>query len=95
MPWWRPTLRWKRVVGDELRSRRDGRRATEVVIAAEVLNRMLRLGRPEYVRLARRETRVGLSAPVQLTHATVSIPVRSGESDPPCNCEYPGAVWRV
>ncbi len=44
--------RWKRVIGDALRSRRDGRRATEVVIAAEVLNRMLQLGRPEYVRLA-------------------------------------------
>ena len=44
--------RWKRVIGDGLRSRRDGRRAAEVVIAAEVLNRMLELGRPEYVRLA-------------------------------------------
>jgi hypothetical protein len=44
--------RWKRVVGDGLRSRTDGRQATEVAIAADVLNRMLDLGRPEYVRIA-------------------------------------------
>jgi Transposase DDE domain len=44
--------RWKRIVGDGLRSRTDGRQATEVAIAAEVPNRMLELGRPEYVRTA-------------------------------------------
>ena len=44
--------RWKRVIGDGLRSRTDGRQATEVAIATDVLNRMLDLGRPEYVRLA-------------------------------------------
>jgi hypothetical protein len=44
--------RWKRVIGDALRSRTDGRQATEVVIAANVLNRMLDLGRPEWTRLA-------------------------------------------
>src|SRR3954462_8724135 len=44
--------RWKRVIGDGLRSRTDGRQATEVFIAADVLNRMLDLGRPEYVRIA-------------------------------------------
>ena len=44
--------RWKRVIGDGLRSRTDGRQRTEVAIAAHVLNRMLDLGRPEYVRLA-------------------------------------------
>ena len=44
--------RWKRVIGDGLRSQTDGRQATEVAIAAEVLNRMLDLGRPEYVRTA-------------------------------------------
>jgi hypothetical protein len=44
--------RWKRVIGDALRSHTDGRRATEVAIAADVLNRMLELGRPEYVRIA-------------------------------------------
>ena len=43
--------RFKRVVGDGLRSRTDGRRAAEVAIAAGVLNRMLDLGRPEYVRI--------------------------------------------
>jgi DDE family transposase len=44
--------RWKRVIGDGLRSRTDGRQATEVAIAAAALNRMLDLGRPEYVRIA-------------------------------------------
>ena len=44
--------RWKRVIGDGLRFQTDGRQATEVAIAAEVLNRMLDLGRPEYVRVA-------------------------------------------
>jgi hypothetical protein len=44
--------RWKRVIGDRLRSRTDARQATEVPIAAGVLNRMLDLGRPDYVRIA-------------------------------------------
>ena len=44
--------RWKRVIGDGLRSRTDGRRDTEVAVAADALNRMLELGRPEYVRIA-------------------------------------------
>src|SRR3954462_5750174 len=44
--------RWKRVIGDGLRSQTEGRQATEVAIATNVLNRMLELGRPEYVRIA-------------------------------------------
>jgi Transposase DDE domain len=44
--------RWKRAIGEGLRSQTDGRQATEVAIAADVLNRMLELGRPEYVRIA-------------------------------------------
>jgi transposase len=44
--------RWKRVIGAALRSQTDGRRATEVAIAAAALNRMLDLGRPDYVRIA-------------------------------------------
>src|SRR4051794_24901526 len=44
--------RWKRVIGDGLRFQTDGRQATEVAIAADVLNRMLDLGRPEYIRIA-------------------------------------------
>jgi hypothetical protein len=44
--------RWKRVIGDGLRSRTDERRATEVAVAAQALNRMLELGRPNYVRIA-------------------------------------------
>jgi DDE family transposase len=43
--------RWKRVIGDGLRSQTDGRQATEVALAVGVLNRMLELGRPEYVRI--------------------------------------------
>jgi hypothetical protein len=44
--------RWKQVIGDGLRFHSDEARATEVTIAAEVLNRMLDLGRPNSVRLA-------------------------------------------
>ena len=43
--------RYKRVIGDALRSRTEGRQMTEVAIAIATLNRMLELGRPEYVRL--------------------------------------------
>jgi hypothetical protein len=44
--------RYKRVIGDALRSRTDPGRATEVAIGAHVLNRMLELGRPQSVRVA-------------------------------------------
>src|SRR5689334_12148858 len=44
--------RYKRVIGDALRSRADRRQATEVAIGVHVLNRMLGLGRPESVRIA-------------------------------------------
>ena len=44
--------RYKRVIGDALRSRTDARRNTEVAVAVQALNRMLELGRPEYVRTA-------------------------------------------
>jgi Transposase DDE domain len=44
--------RWKRVIGDGLRSQTNGRQVTEVAIAANVLNHMLKLGRPEYIRIA-------------------------------------------
>jgi hypothetical protein len=44
--------RWKQVIGDGLRSRMDERRATEVDVAVYALNRMLELGRPNYVRIA-------------------------------------------
>ena len=42
---------WKRVIGDGMRSRTTGRQATEVAIVAGALNRMLELGRPEYIRV--------------------------------------------
>jgi hypothetical protein len=44
--------RFKRIIGDGLRSCTDRRRTTEVTIAVNALNRMLELGRPEYVRLS-------------------------------------------
>jgi hypothetical protein len=44
--------RYKRVIGDALRSRTDQHRATEVAIAVDVLNRMLALGRPDSIRIA-------------------------------------------
>jgi hypothetical protein len=40
--------RYKRVIGDALRSRTD---PTEVALAAAALNRMLAFGRPSYVRI--------------------------------------------
>src|SRR4051812_29595803 len=44
--------RYKRVIGDELRSHTEERRATEMDVAVHVLNRMLDLGRPTYVRIS-------------------------------------------
>lgn len=44
--------RYKRVIGDTLRSHTDRRRATEVAVAVHALNRMLELGRPKSVRIA-------------------------------------------
>jgi IS5 family transposase len=44
--------RWKQVIGDGLRFHSDEARATEVAIAAQVLNRMLDLGCPNSLRVA-------------------------------------------
>ena len=44
--------RYKQVIGDGLRFRRDNRRTTEVAIAVTVMNRMLKLGRASYIRIA-------------------------------------------
>ena len=43
--------RYKQVIGDGLRSRKDQRRTTEVGVSVLVLNRMLELGRPDSVRV--------------------------------------------
>jgi hypothetical protein len=43
--------RYKRVIGDTLRSRQGTRRTTEVTIAVKDLNRMNELGRPNFVRM--------------------------------------------
>ena len=44
--------RYKQVIGDGLRFRRDNSRMTEVAVAVTVMNRMLRLGRASYIRIA-------------------------------------------
>ena len=44
--------RRKQVIGDGLRAHADERRAREVAVAVHTLNRMLELGRPNYVRTA-------------------------------------------
>ena len=44
--------RYKRVIGDALKSRHDDRRTTEVAIAVKCLNRMNELGRAKFVRVA-------------------------------------------
>ena len=44
--------RYKRVIGDALRSRTDNRQATEVAVAVRALNRMFELGCPKSVRIA-------------------------------------------
>jgi hypothetical protein len=43
--------RYKQVIGDSLRFRKDERRATEVAVAVTVLNHMTELGRPISVRI--------------------------------------------
>jgi hypothetical protein len=44
--------RYKQVIGDGLRFRKDDRRATEVTVAVHAMNRMLELGRPLSIRIA-------------------------------------------
>src|SRR5664279_290253 len=44
--------RYKRVIGDTLKSRHDTRRATDVAIAIKSLNRMNQLGRAIFTRIA-------------------------------------------
>jgi len=44
--------RYKRVIGDTLKSRHDARRATEVAIAVKSLNTMNEIGRAKFIRIA-------------------------------------------
>ena len=44
--------RYKRGIGDTLKSRNDARRVTEVAIAVKSLNRMRELGQAKFVRVA-------------------------------------------
>src|SRR3954470_11705539 len=69
--------RFKRVIGDGLRSHTDERRATEMDVAVQVLNRMLGLGRPESARIAGAQNGVGVTAPASLIRAPVSGRARS------------------
>ncbi len=43
--------RFNQITGDGLQFRTDRRRATEIAIAVDALNRILELGNPEYARL--------------------------------------------
>jgi len=62
--------RWKRVIGDALRSQKDGRQATEIAIATSVLNRMLELDARSTFGWRNPLIRVGLVASALSTHAT-------------------------
>ena len=44
--------RYKRVIGDTLKSRHDARRATEVAIAVKSLHKMNEIGRANFIRIA-------------------------------------------
>jgi hypothetical protein len=48
---WSVISRYKRVIGDTLKSRDDVRRVTEVAIAIKLLNRMRKLGQANFVRV--------------------------------------------
>jgi Transposase DDE domain len=57
--------RYKQVIGDGLRSHKNGRRTTEVGVAVHVLNRMLELGRPISVRIGSMQMRLGVLRPMR------------------------------
>ena len=44
-------FRYKRIIGDSLRSKRPEAQSAEAKIAVEVLNKMTLLGRPESVKI--------------------------------------------
>jgi len=75
------------VIGDGLRSRTDERRATEVNVAVHALNRMLELGRPISVRIARTQTGLGLlrSSRQSLQHGHRGM-IPQSVGSPPANC---------
>jgi hypothetical protein len=57
------------VIGDRLRGRIGERRVAEVSVAVDVLNRMLELGRPSYVRIVGPQTGIGVIASISLIPA--------------------------
>ena len=85
--------RYKRVIGDALRSRTDGRRATEVAIAVRALNRMLDsdAGVPPH-RMSQPDRALGSNAPVPLIHAPRSLGAPSSTTSPPAAWKNPRLV---
>src|SRR3954467_11948947 len=75
--------RYKRVIGDALRSRTNRRQTVEVAVAVRALNRMLEFGRPESVRVAGARTGIGVSVSVPLIRAPRSQPGAGAPGDPP------------
>ena len=59
-------LPFKQGIDDGQRSRTDRPRATEVDVAVRALNRILELGRPVPVRIARTLDGIGVIAPIPL-----------------------------
>ena len=74
--------RYKRVIGDSLKSRHDARRATEVAIAIKSLNRMNQLGRAIFTNSMIEAASTSRHASQSL-HATGSL----GLAIAPCLCD--------
>jgi hypothetical protein len=83
--------RYKRVIGDALRSRSDQTEATEIAIAAAALNRMLEFGRPNYVRIAQTQTGLGVTTFVRPIPCNTVMPARRGT--PGGNDTTGGKMW--
>ncbi|MGA9866038.1 MAG: IS5 family transposase [Acetobacteraceae bacterium] len=79
--------RFKRVIGDGLRSRTDGRRATEVTIAVSVLNRMLE---PRSMSASRNGETTWLNCGRLLIRATQS----PGRLSSRTSADQSGSAWK-
>jgi len=90
------SARWKPVIGDGLRSRKDERRTTEVEVAVHGLNRMLAFGRPISVRIAGPGTEVGRVRPHfgSVQHAGPRIRARAACASSP-DLPPPGRSTRL
>jgi hypothetical protein len=72
--------RWKRVIGEALRSQTARRRVTEVVIATNVLNRLLELGRPDLCPYHMKLERFGITASIGMIGATKCPSAAAGQT---------------